>query len=390
MDTVVSSTSQSRKESSSGQGHHEKLGQQVQKLLQETAYLTGSSRARDREQLQRPGVTTVSQTEGRTGEGVNSQSTGKGQTTNLDYDRLHRDLQEIQDSLQVMGQPAVDTPPPVNAAKMDSDNEGDIVPSTTTTPERGRRLVWDYAADLGYRHGDMAQLEGMMSDATESSPLNPSDNLRYTSDGEETRTSGSSVKEHGEEEEHHDDSVNLTLTGHHAAPTTGEMELEELISTFRSESRALESRYQAVRSQGLADKVFGILTNSNPDQQAQGILSEISAEEQRLRQAQLTQVPTHGYGSSYSESSPSTSLPNFSLKGDDAVRKRLDLSTLSDSADGSHLHASSLDASGKCLVGKDVGFVATSTAQTLISAQMKKMADRTFNHSIELRSPVWC
>lgn len=55
--------------------------------------------------------------------------------------------------------------------KTDSD-EGDIVPSTTTTPERerGRRLMWDYAADLGGGN----HIEGMMSDITaESSPEDP-------------------------------------------------------------------------------------------------------------------------------------------------------------------------------------------------------------------------
>ena len=225
-----------REPASSTSKHQDRLSQQVDRLLQETAYLTSSSRAKERAKERKAADT----------------------TTSLDYDRLHRDLQEIQDSLHTMGQPPVNSPHPntVTASsagiKSDSD-DADIVPSTTTTPERGRRLMWDYGADLGYGQGDMNHLEGMMSDATtESSPLDShhpnSDKLHYTSDGEETRTSS---MEHGEEEEHHED-TNMMLTNQlgQAAATAGNgMDLEELISTFRNETRALENRYQAVRSQ---------------------------------------------------------------------------------------------------------------------------------------------
>ena len=36
----------------------------------------------------------------------------------------------------------------------------------------------------------------------------------------------------------------------------------------------------------------------------------------------------------------------------------------------------------------DAVFSATNTAQSLISAQMKKAADRTFNHSLEFATPA--
>ena len=232
--------------SSSSESAHQqhRLTRQVDKLLQETAYLTSSSRAKDRGKERKP---------------------ADSATTSLDYDRLHRDLQEIQDSLHTMGQPPVSSPRPTAPAtsittaaaaatiKSDSD-EADIVPSTTTTPERGRRLMWDYAADLGYGRGDLNPLEGMMSDVTaESSLVDPrsGEKLQYTSDGEEARTS--SVEHGGEEEEHQEETSHLALTNNQlgrAAASAGQgMDLEELISTFRSESRALESRYQAVCSQ---------------------------------------------------------------------------------------------------------------------------------------------
>ena len=238
-ETVIPALTHSRKElASSAATRQDRLSQQVDRLLQETAYLTSSSRAKER--------------------GRERNVADSNTTTSLDYDRLHRDLQEIQDSLHTMGQPPVNSLHP-NAttagsagAKSDSD-DADIVPSTTTTPERGRRLMWDYGADLGYGQGDLNHLEGMMSDVTaESSPLDThhpnGDKLQYTSDGEETRTSS---MEHGEEEEHHEDAT-MTLTtqlGQAAATAGNGMDLEELISTFRTETRALENRYQAVRSQ---------------------------------------------------------------------------------------------------------------------------------------------
>lgn len=196
----------------------DELSQQVNRLLMETAYLTGSSRAHGKDQ--------------------------SVQTTNMDYVQLHNDLQEIQNSLQNFGQSAIENP---SVAKPNTDND-DIVPSTTTTPERGQgRLVWDHAADFGYGQDYIEQFGDMMSDATttESSPLESrhanSDNIHYTSDGNETQTSGSSVKGPGDEEEQCDGSM--------IRRTDVDRELNELISAFRSETKALENRYQAVCSQ---------------------------------------------------------------------------------------------------------------------------------------------
>ncbi|KAK7111060.1 microtubule-associated protein futsch-like [Littorina saxatilis] len=356
--------------------HTDYLTVQVDKLLQQTAYLTSSSRAKEREEeKEKKGTDTA--------------------TTSLDYDRLHRDLQEIQESLHTMGQPAVESPhpattstastlqPPTNTASAKSDSDdADIVPSTTTTPERGRRLMWDYGGDLGYGQ------EGMMSDVTaESSPLDPlhpnnnNNKNQYTSDGEETRTS--SLDHGGEEEEHHEDTT-MTFAnqvGQAAATARNGLDFDDLVSTFRNESRALDTRYQAVLSQGMADKVINILTSTNPDQQAQGILSQVSAEERERRHRISSQAQGDRLDGSYASSLSSTLLAS---KSDDPVRKRLDLSSLSDSAENSQLLQSFFESQPKL----EAAFSATTFAQTLISEQMKKMADRTFNHSLELRTPV--
>ncbi|XP_076434842.1 uncharacterized protein LOC143274790 isoform X2 [Babylonia areolata] len=359
--SAAAASRKSESATSSESAHHNRLSEQVNKLLQETAYLTGSSRAKEKAVEKKP---------------ANS-------ATSLDYDRLHRDLQEIQDSLLTMGQPGISprltTTAPPTTAKSDSD-DGDIVPSTSTTPERARRLMWDYGADLGYRGGHLDNLESMMSDVTsESSPLDARgkhDRINYTSDGEETRTSS---MDHAEEEEHHEDN-NLTMTnqlGQVAAAATsgGGMDLEQLIS----KTRAMEDRYQAVRSQGMADKVISILTSTKPDQQAEGILSEISAEERELS----LRMAAHGFGS-HLDSSSSPNNTFMGLKTNDSIRKRLDMSSLSDSEDSDRLLNSYLESNPKL----EAMFSATSAAQSLISAQVKKMAERTFSHSMELRSPV--
>ena len=63
--------------------HRDYLTDQVNQLLKETAYLTGSSRNKDKENKENDSAA-------------------------LDYDRLNKDLQEIQDSLQ-MGEQKVYT-----------------------------------------------------------------------------------------------------------------------------------------------------------------------------------------------------------------------------------------------------------------------------------------
>lgn len=200
----------------------DELNQQVQKLLLETAYLTGSSRTK-----------------------VGS---SKQQSTSLDYKQLHLDLQEIQDSLKMMGQHSAVSPRD-NTIKTVGENEFEIVPSTTTTPERGRQLAWDYGADLGY---GQVQMEDMMSDITSAcSPTDTGysggDRVQYTSDGEETRTSGSSLKDHAEEEEQQEDTKVSSAQTHQTSTTNNEI-LDDLISDFRQESQAVENRYQALCS----------------------------------------------------------------------------------------------------------------------------------------------
>ena len=133
-------------------------------------------------------------------------------------------------------------------------------------------------------------------------------------------------------------------------------------------------------AQGLADKVINILTSTNPDQQAQGILSQISDEEREHRLRMATSQGCH-LDSSSPDSSPVNTV--LGLKSNDSVRKRLDLSSLSDSTDSSLLLSSFLESHPKL----EAAFSATDVAQSLISAQMKKMADRTFNHSLDFSTP---
>ncbi|XP_005092178.1 uncharacterized protein LOC101856241 isoform X1 [Aplysia californica] len=332
------------------------LGKRVEKVLSQTEYLEAVSNAH--------------------------------KSANVDYNMLQKDLQEIQDSLHRTLGPET-TANKSNASARDevdgrmpvlSDNDGDIIPSTTTTPERRKnKMTWDFAADLGYV--DPGGLMGEISlDTYTSNSHRPStEKQSYNSDGDETRTSGSSSKldDHAAADQVLADMSEILL------PTTHQLQsskdVDEVLSSFRDQRRQLESRYEQLNNQGLADKVYRILTNQDPNSQARGILSDVSAEEKNMKTRYALGLQKNDFN--FVSGSGNLDDSNHTVTFPDDVRKRLDLSGLS-SVDSSRVFEKSSFA-----MPPVKGFTAFEDMTKFLSSQMAKVSERTFNHSLELQVP---
>ncbi|RUS87473.1 hypothetical protein EGW08_004789, partial [Elysia chlorotica] len=318
----------------------------------------------------------------------------------IDYSSLQRDLQEIQESLnQNLGSAsAVVDKEKTNhkSTPSSSDNDGDIIPSTTTTPERRRnRMTWAFEGPLNDE-----QLSNNLEEVSLNAYRNSSGSQRpsgekqsYNSDGDETRTSGSSdkVDDHTAADQalaemsailrpHPQLLMTAAESGIITRGISSAQDVDEMLSNFRNQRRELESRYQQLSNPGLADKVFRILTTQDPDAQVEGILSQVNAQErdERARYALSLHNSNLNFSSTDTDNL-NTSNQSFSLPDD--VRRRLDLSGLS-SADGSRVADKS-----SFVLPSSKGFTAFDDMTKFLSSQMAKVSEKTFNHSLEMRIP---
>ncbi|GFO36855.1 Alstrom syndrome protein 1 [Plakobranchus ocellatus] len=355
------------------------LGRKIKKVLQDTRYL-------DKEQKEKKTISEVA----------------------IDYSTLQRDLQEIQDSLnQNFGSGAassvaiknMDAIAHTDATKCtppSSDNDGDIIPSTTTTPDRKRnRMAWDFAGDLGngQLHGHMEEISLNTYGNSSSSQRPPTEKQSYNSDGDDTRTSGSSDKidDHAAADQALAEMSAILRPHRQLMMTAGEnssvpginsaQDVDDMLSNFRDQRRELESRYQQLTNPGLADKVFRILTNQDPEAQADGILSQVRSQEREERARYALNLHTNKDFNFSTTDTDNLNATNQSFCLPDDVRKRLDLSGLS-SADGSKLADKS-----SFLLPSSKGFTAFDDMTKFLSSQMAKVYEKTFNNSLEMRIP---
>ena len=322
----------------------------------------------------------------------------------IDYSSLQRDLQEIQESLNHnLGSGITSTLTANNGEKAkhkstppSSDNDGDIIPSTNTTPDRKRnRMAWDFEGDLTSEQisnhlEDEVSLNAYRNSSSSQRPC--AEKQSYNSDGDETRTSGSSdkVDDHAAADQALAEMSailrphrQLIVTAAESGVTRGissSQDVDEMLSNFRNQRRELESRYQQLSNPGLADKVFRILTTQDPEAQADGILSQVSAQERDERARYALNLHTTNLNfSSTDTDNLNTTNQSFSLPDD--VRRRLDLSGLS-SADGSRVADKS-----SFVLPSTKGFTAFDDMTKFLSSQMAKVSEKTFNHSLEMRIP---
>ncbi|XP_048247657.1 uncharacterized protein LOC124149168 isoform X1 [Haliotis rufescens] len=321
-------------------------------------------------------------------------------SASLDYRRLHQDLQEIQNSLQNnldfadSGNESVQSNDVDRAREartpVGSETGSEIVPSTTTTPEQSRRLLWDYGADIacaGNQSGRFTSREtdGTETDNSEDRPMsyvdrdqvahNAAKRQSYNSEGEETHTSASSnTKAEEAVQAQGTDDEQTSETG---TPTN--RSIDNILNSFRAQRSLIEAQYLT----GMAGQVSQILEGQDPHKQAHGILDQVNTQEQELLTRLANRPPLD---SSFTDTSVNVSSRSIVLTDSD-VRKRLEMSGLS-SPDRSRTfgHASFTEFSTPKKINNP--FSAFSNAKSFLSNQLQEMSNKTFDHSIELRTPL--
>lgn len=404
----------------------------------------------------------------------------------IDYSRLQKDLQEIQDSLQ-------DAPPPMandsihlqrrnirdtvngeteETRTRDEPRSDSRLENTATTTggresgasEYGRRLVWDYGADLEYDRGYGGQFIGTM--ATTGTDTLSSLQFRSTS-GSNTLVRPDSAVSNQTDNENTDFEGTKTLTGSDitraekiveqvmSRRAEGDLKesVEDIIARYRNERRDLFDRLQAPpepntikpvsdlgsvsnkplpeketpilkdpdvllptseqngdqntvskKHQGLAERVYKILTseendgkdldnpnekgmakqvykilaNDRPQEQVNGILTETMAVEHEL----LKQMVSKPKGDSSLDDSGlnGTTEESFTIDDND-IRKQLEYSQFSSPGKGDKSELTALREV------TSAPYSSVSNAKSLLSTQLKKMSERNFDKSVELRAP---
>ncbi|KAH9492114.1 hypothetical protein Btru_026997 [Bulinus truncatus] len=233
----------------------------------------------------------------------------------IDYDLLQRDLQEIQDSLQRTLGPekelAINRPQSTSTNK-DSPRslESDIIPSTTTTPEKVKsNTFWGITPRILLDNkGSSAPNEVALRKPTHG----------YSSDGDEAHTSGSSddrIEDHA--------LSNVTDFLQHQHDGLKIKNAKFLLTDSSNRKSLVQSNHRQLNSQGLVEKVLRILASEDPDHQVTGILSEISLSE---RKSYTRYAPNLQNISSFSHD-----IDNGGLFEMANIRKKLELSGLSSS-----------------------------------------------------------
>ncbi|CAG5118339.1 unnamed protein product, partial [Candidula unifasciata] len=308
----------------------------------------------------------------------------------VDYNLLQKELQSIQDNLHVRNpEMRLDLSELDNTVSrqsveqtcFSSSSDCDVIPSTTVTPDRHRnQMAWDYAADLGYQ-----QPGGLMGDIsletfTTNSHRPSSDKKSFNSDGDETRTSDSSdrVIDHAAADRTLAE-MSQVLHPQAANHQTSYSSVDQMLCNFENQRQQIESGYQQLNNPGLAEKVSRILASQDPQSQASGILLEVTAQERQMRSQLIVNPQRKDFNfsvavSEFNESAESLAKP-------DNVRKRLDLSGLSST------EVSRLVDSSTVYVPARKGFLAFDDVARLLSSQMVKASERTFNSSLEAVVP---
>ncbi|KAH3787914.1 hypothetical protein DPMN_166045, partial [Dreissena polymorpha] len=391
----------------------------------------------------------------------------------IDYSRLHRDLEEIQDSLHNVPQARAEDSLNLHlrSGREGGADGGDMASSresygrsleeTGTTyggrdsgvSEYGRRLVWDHGADLQYEEGYGGQFIG-----TVTSTETLSTRLRSTGDSDTPVTVRPDSAATDDFES--DFEATRTLTGSSdmtraerlvqqvmSRRAEGDLKesVEDIIARYRNERRVLFDRLQEPEKKeastrplvepsmyakgkasqqltdpdialpavsaagdatpkerkqpGLAERVYKILTHENedsdtsqekgmakkvykilasdrPQEQVNGILSETLAEEHKM----LKKIVSRPKEDSSMDDSGLNQTGESFTPNDNDICRQLEYSQFSSPGKGKKSLASLKEVTS-------APYSALSNAKSLLSTQLKKMTERNFDKSIELRTP---
>ncbi|XP_061186322.1 uncharacterized protein LOC133194357 isoform X2 [Saccostrea echinata] len=339
-----------RHESEDSQKSEDSLDHKVKEILQRTSYV-------EKKQVPR-----------------------KVDPSTLDYSRLQKDLQEIQNSLPVhLNQ---DNSLDVTGEKETLGDslkisEKSFVSEAESARSGGKKLLWDHGADLGYEDSERF-LQTMKSD-TETLEASPgSEERSYESSGK----SSQKTKDESTEKDDTSDVVSDQLEVEIDEIRIGNVapDVEEIIAKYQKKSGPplMEPQFEEDTT-GLANRVFQILTTEHPEKQATGILERVVKEEGKLIQ-KMAELPK--LDSSYDGYNLPSADSSFAPKDKD-IRKQLEWSEMS-SLDYGHPDKTGLS---EMSFRTGLPFSALGNAKTFLSSQLQKMSDQTFNHSIELRTP---
>ncbi|XP_060076565.1 uncharacterized protein LOC132556190 [Ylistrum balloti] len=334
------------------------LGQRVQNVLAKTAYV---------EKMQYPPLEQARHTD--------KAYSGVQNPAHIDYSLLQRDLQDIQNSLnQQVGEEAYNSHAP-RSRGADMDRSGE---SFSSNPEsaRNRKLLWDHAADFGINVSGAGVFLGTMKNDTETE----TDTLGLTALGE-SRPNTDDERPSPEQGRRKVDIVGDQLDSEseldNGQPRTLAPDVEEIIRKYQAKNEEKD----ALDNSGLASRVFTILTKEPPQKQVFGILEE-AMQQERVMMERIANRPK--MDSSYdSYESPNGSF----IVRDRDIKKQLEWSQMS-SLNGS-MHPDKTTASELSFLkgGKHAPFNALGNAEKYLSSQIQKTTDRTFDHSINLRTP---
>ncbi|XP_021378542.1 uncharacterized protein LOC110466410 isoform X2 [Mizuhopecten yessoensis] len=331
------------------------LGHRVQNVLAKTAYV---------EKMQYPPPEQPRKTD-------TAYSVVKN-PVHIDYSMLQRDLQDIQNSLnQQVGEEAYSSHAPQSRGP-DMDRSGE---SFSSNPEsaRNRKLLWDHAADFGINVSGAGVFLGTMKNDTETE----TDTLGLTALGE-SRPTTDDERPSPDQGRRKVDVVGDQLNSE-SELDTGNLapDVEDIIRKYQSRKGDKET----LDNSGLASRVFTILTKEPPQKQVFGILEE-AMQQERVMMERIANRPK--MDSSYdSYESPDGSF----IVHDRDIKKQLEWSQMS-SLNGS-MHPDKTNASELSFLkgGRHAPFNALGNAQKYLSSQIQKTTDRTFDHSINLRTP---
>ncbi|XP_033756035.1 LOW QUALITY PROTEIN: uncharacterized protein LOC117338796 [Pecten maximus] len=333
------------------------LGQRVQNVLAKTAYV---------EKMQYP---PPEQTR-------HSDKPFNGNPVQIDYSMLQRDLQDIQNSLHHQ---VGETEYSSQLRGLEAQIWTEVVKVSLQIPEsaRNRKLLWDHAADFGINVSGAGVFLGTMKNDTETE----TDTLGLTALGESRPNTDDErpSPDHGRRKvdivgDQLDSEPELDADGR---PRNLAPDVEEIIRKYQSK----KGDEEALDTSGLASRVFTILTKEPPQKQVFGILEE-AMQQERVMMERIANRPK--MDSSYdSYESPNGSF----IVRDRDIKKQLEWSQMS-SLNGS-MHPDKTAASELSFLkgGKHAPFNALGNAEKYLSSQIQKTTDRTFDHSINLRTP---
>jgi hypothetical protein len=323
--------------STDSQESGDSLSQRVKKILSDTAYV---DHMRSGQGKIESGITTTQ--------------------NNFDYSRLHRDLQDIQNSLE-----------PVVEYNRESATSPDISKTSDKSVEstKSHKLLWDHGADLGYDDSLGGRFMGTMKTDTEAECESTFSGKGYNGLSDTLELVGKSRKDTTEvvsdQVESDVDEKSMMIL----AP-----DVEEIIRRYQTEKHDPEPLLEVGDNSGLASRVMKILSQEPPRKQARGILESARQEEREMIE-KMTDKPPKLDSSVDSQASTNSSF----VIHDKDVRKQLEWSEMS----GIDKSVNSSYLSGI----KTQPFSALGNAKTFLSSQLAKNADRTFNHSIDLKTP---